>query len=156
MYGIAFYLISISALYTYALLNTLYCIDASDFEAYKVGIVSTIIGGLGGCMYCLRGLYVNCCARGSWDKKWVIWYILRPITSAGSGAVSFLFLKAGLLVLESNVSSSASEFGFYALAFIAGLNVDKFMKKIEDIGEAVFGIEKSRATGSTPTKGGED
>lgn len=152
MYGVALYLISISALYAYALFLVISCNDVGAIEPYKVGLASAIIGGLGGCMYCLRGLYVNCCARSSWDKKWIIWYILRPITSVGSGAVSFLFLKAGLLVLESNVNSNASEFGFYALAFIAGLNVDKFMKKIEDIGEAVFGIEKSRATGSSSSE----
>ena len=35
--------------------------------------------------------------------------------------------------------------GFYALAFVAGMNVDKFVAKIEDIAQATWGIEKSRA-----------
>jgi hypothetical protein len=35
--------------------------------------------------------------------------------------------------------------GFYVLAFIAGLNVDKFLSKIEEIAQTTWGIEKSRA-----------
>lgn len=143
--GVIIYLLSVTAMYGYALFMMICNSDLDCLEPYRVGILCAIIGGLGGCMYCLRGVYVNYCARDSWNDKWAIWYVLRPLTSVGAGAVSFLFLKAGLLVLESNVQSNASEYGFYALAFIAGLNVDKFIKKIEDIGEAVFGIEKSRA-----------
>ena len=63
-----------------------------------------------------------------------------------TGGVSFLFLKAGLLVLEAQSTGSSTHLGFYALAFIAGLNVDKFISKIEDIAQATWGIEKSRTT----------
>ena len=61
---------------------------------------------------------------------------------------SYLFLKAGLLILESHQQNGATEIGFYALSFIAGLNVDKFIAKIEDVAQAVWGIEKSRAAKS--------
>jgi hypothetical protein len=60
------------------------------------------------------------------------------------GGISFLFLKAGLLLLESNQNADSTDLGFYALAFVAGLNVDKFITKIEDIAQATWGIEKSR------------
>lgn len=149
MIGVVLYLLSITVLYGYCLFLVICNNDLLSLEPYRVGIICAIVGGLGGCMYCLRAVYVNYCAQDTWDNRWAIWYILRPITSVGSGAISFLFLKAGLLVLESNVQQNASEFGFYALALIAGLNVDKFIKKIEDIGEAVFGIEKSRAAKGT-------
>lgn len=146
MIGVVLYLLSITVLYGYGLFLVICNHDLLYLEPYRVGITCAIVGGLGGCMYCLRAVYVNYCVKNRWSNKWEIWYILRPITSIGSGAVSFLFLKAGLLILESNVQQTASEFGFYALAFIAGLNVDKFMNKIEDIGKTIFGIEKSRAT----------
>ncbi|EPL10415.1 hypothetical protein CF150_15213 [Pseudomonas sp. CF150] len=81
-----------------------------------------------------------------WDPDWHVWYFIRPITSIVAGAVSYLFLKAGLLVLESSAKSDASEIGFFALAFIAGLNVDKFVAKIEEVAKAVWGIDKSRAS----------
>jgi hypothetical protein len=51
--------------------------------------------------------------------------------------VSYLFLKAGLLVLGSTVNAGASKIGFFALAFISGFNVDKFVGKIEEVAKAV-------------------
>jgi hypothetical protein len=73
--------------------------------------------------------------------------------SAGSGAVAYLFLKAGLLILESGTRTDASDLGFYAISFIAGLNVDKFIRKIEEVAQSVWGIEKSRTSMPPP---GED
>ncbi len=117
-----------------------------------LGLVATcaLIGGTGGVVYCLRGVYLNACVRKSWDDQWQPWYYIRPIVSHMCGAVSFLFLKAGLLLLEAQLKTQSSEIGFMALAFIAGLNVDKFITKIEDIAQTTWGIEKSRTT-----KGGE-
>lgn len=119
-------------------------------EWLRVGLTCAAVGGLGGCMYCLRGVYLNYSVHRQWGNEWIPWYLLRPIVSAGSGAISYVFLTAGLLVLEAGPKSGASEVGFYALAFIAGLNVDKFISKLEDIAQAVWGIEKSRSS-STAT-----
>ncbi len=74
------------------------------------------------------------------------WYYIRPIVSVTCGGVSYLFLRAGLLILESGTRADSSDIGFYALAFIAGLNVDKFISKIEEVAQAVWGIEKSRTS----------
>lgn len=115
----------------------------------KTAIACTLIGGFGGTMYCLRAIYLNYCVQKSWDAKWNIWYFIRPIVSCGSGAVSYLFLNAGLLILESDKNSGSSELGFYALAFVAGLNVDKFIAKIEDLAKSIWGIEKSRSNDKT-------
>lgn len=103
-----------------------------------------LIGGVGGVVYCLRGVYLNACVRKSWDDQWQPWYYIRPVVSHLCGAVSFLFLKAGLLLLEAQPKTQSTDLGFLALAFIAGLNVDKFITKIEDIAQATWGIEKSR------------
>lgn len=112
---------------------------------YRLWLFCLIAGGTGGCVYCLRGVYLNACVRKQWDADWQPWYYIRPFVSLVCGLVSCLFLKAGLLVLESTQNQGASDFGFYALAFVAGLNVDKFIAKIEDIAQASWGIEKSRA-----------
>lgn len=105
-------------------------------------------------MYCLRSVYINACARKNWDAEWNPWYYIRPIVSLISGAVSWLFLRAGLLVLDASQPTGSSSFGFLALAFIAGYNVDKFLKKIEGISEATWGIKPSRS--STIGEGKED
>jgi len=53
-------------------------------------------------------------------------------------------LRAGLLVLDAKQNDNSNLLGFYALSFIAGLNVDNFVKKLEDIAQATWGIKKSR------------
>jgi hypothetical protein len=97
-------------------------------------------------LYCLRAVYLNFSVKGEWSKQWEIWYYLRPLVSLISGGVSYIFLKAGLLVLEAQEVESATNYGFLALAFIAGLNVDNFVKKIESIAESAWGIGKSRTS----------
>lgn len=104
----------------------------------------TLVGGIGGVVYCLRGVYLNACVRKAWDDQWQPWYYIRPLVSHLCGAVSYLFLRAGLLFLEAKPQEQTTDIGFLALAFIAGLNVDKFISKIEDIAQASWGIEKSR------------
>lgn len=84
--------------------------------------------------------------RNQWDKQWYPWYIIRPFVSILTGGVSFIFLKAGLLVLEAQSDANSSNLGYYALAFIAGLNVDKFITKVEELAEATWGIKKSRSS----------
>lgn len=107
-----------------------------------------LVGGVGGVLYCLRAVYISACIRKEWDDIWQPWYYIRPIVSHLCGGVSFLFLKAGLLVLESQKTGETTNIGFYALAFIAGMNVDKFIAKIEDIAKTTWGIDKSRISGN--------
>jgi len=105
-----------------------------------------LCGGVGGVTYCLRGIYLNACVRNNWSNSWLPWYFIRPIVSFICGVVSYLFLKTGLILLEAKQSDTTSNLALYALAFIAGLNVDKFIEKIEGIAEATWGIKKSRAS----------
>ncbi len=103
------------------------------------------IGGIGGVLYCLRAIYLNKCARKQWDADWEIWYYIRPITSSISGFVSCIFLKAGLLVLDASTTSGSTPFGYLAIAFIAGYNVDNFMKRLEQLAETTWGVKRSRS-----------
>lgn len=126
------------------------------YEPLRVALTCCATACIGGCLYCVRAVYLNRCVRKNWDTDWHTWYFLRPVASFICGGASFLFLKAGLLVLESNTKDNASEIGFYALAFVAGLNVDKFVAKIEGVAHAVWGIEKSRSASiGTERKDGE-
>lgn len=114
------------------------------WTALGLALPCALIGGVGGVVYCLRGIYLSACVRKAWDDKWQPWYYIRPIVSHLCGAISFLFLRAGLILLESQPKVQSTDLGFLALAFISGLNVDKFIAKIEDIAQATWGIEKSR------------
>ena len=103
-----------------------------------------LMGGLGGVVYCLRAVYLNRSVRNAWDTSWTVWYILRPLISSVVGGVAYVILRAGLLVLEAERSSEAGAFGFLALAFVAGFNVDRFLARVEEIAQSVWGIRPSR------------
>ena len=115
-------------------------------DTFKLLLSCAVIGGFGGILYCLRGVYLNYCVFKQWSGDWLLWYLVRPVVSIFCGGVSYLFLKAGLLILESKKETDASNLGFFAFAFIAGMNVDKFISKIEDLAQATWGIEKSRTS----------
>ncbi|UWM63541.1 hypothetical protein [Enterobacter sp. CP102] len=147
-------MISVIILYLFALLSfSTYAIGAMSLgwlpEPYaplRVPLMCGAIAYTGGCLYCFRAIYLNKCVRKNWDPDWHLWYFIRPVTSTIAGAISYLFLKAGLLILESSTNVGSSEMGFFALAFIAGFNVDKFVAKIEEIAKAVWGIDKTRSS----------
>lgn len=104
-----------------------------------------ILGGMGAIIYCMRGVYINYCAL-NWDPNWWPWYVLRPFVGSFMGFVSYIFVKAGLPLLGAQPVNDAMSWGLCALAFIAGYNVDSFLKKIENISESAFGIKPSRAS----------
>lgn len=106
-----------------------------------------LLGLIGGCAYCIRALYIQYCVKKEWDNRWVVWHMLRPSVSIICGVISLLFVKAGLLLFGASSAESSNHYGIYALAFIAGLNVDNFLKKIESVFKELGGIEKTRVSG---------
>ena len=60
------------------------------------------------------------------------------------GGVAYVFLRAGLLVLDAESESASSSLGFLAVAFVAGLNVDRFLVRIEQIAHSAWGVRPSR------------
>lgn len=117
-----------------------------QFENFRLLFSCILIGGVGGLLYCFRGVYLNYSVKDQWSDKWIAWYLIRPLVSMVCGGVSYIFLKAGLLVLEAQKENDATNLGFYALSFIAGMNVDNFVSKLEDLADATWGIKKSRAS----------
>jgi hypothetical protein len=146
-----FYLLFVLALDIWGFVLVLSGAMPDWLRPYETVSLCGLTGGIGGLVYCFRGLYVNTCARAGWDPKWMPWYFIRPIVSHLCGFISFIVLKTGLLVLESQSKADSRELGFYLLAFVAGLNVDKFVTKIEDLALTTWGIDKSRAAGSDKT-----
>lgn len=114
------------------------------FDSFSLPYHCALIGMLGGVIYCLRAVYINRSVRGKWNNDWIIWYYLRPVVSLLIGAISFIFIKAGLLFLASGSNNCESPYGFLTLSFIAGLNVDRFLRRLEDVAQISWGVEPSR------------
>lgn len=146
LWSLFFYLLIILFILVYIFLIILKGNYPEWLHPFAIPIICGICGGFGGILYCMRGIYLNYCVRKCWENYWHPWYIIRPFASIISGGISFIFLKVGLFFLESSSLNDSTHIGFYALAFIAGLNVDKFISKIEDVAQATWGIEKSRSS----------
>jgi hypothetical protein len=112
---------------------------------YQLAINCILIASLAGVLYCIRAVYTNYSARNTWEKRWEVWYYLRPLASAVAGLVAFIFLKAGIAVLEASQTGDAGMYGYMAFSFVAGYNVDRFLKMIEDLAKSKFGVEQSGA-----------
>lgn len=110
---------------------------------YQLAINCILVASMAGVLYCIRAVYTNYSARNTWEKRWELWYYLRPLASAIAGLVAFIFLKAGIAVLEASQTGEAGMYGYMAFAFIAGYNVDRFLRKIEDLAKSKFGVEQS-------------
>lgn len=120
----------------------------SWLAAYQLAINCILIATLAGTLYCTRAIYLNFSVSDSWQQRWEVWYYLRPISSAVAGLVAFIFLKASIIILEATQTEDAGYYGYLAFSFIAGYNVDRFLKKIEDLAKSTFGVEKSRSYGN--------
>lgn len=113
--------------------------------ALRIGLLCCLVGGVGGTLYRIRAVYVNRGVHDRWSSDWYCWCFLRPFASIICSGANYLFLKAGLLVLDAGRKPGSSHIGYLAFAFIAGLNVDRFVSKIEDIAQTTWGIEESRS-----------
>lgn len=147
---ISFYLVIILILYI-LLFIAMYFIDLKYIvepelllnKDLKLLLLCCVLAGLGGTIFCLRGVFEHACRNNDWAPKWNLWYYIRPIFSIGCGIIAFLFLKAGLFLLETNIPENATNIGYLVLSFIAGYNVDSFIERIEEIGKSVFSINTS-------------
>lgn len=151
-----FFEIFIGLIYGCSILFLIMGTPPESLSKIKTPLLCCLFGGIGGTTYCLRAVYLSACVKKVWDNEWLPWYFIRPLISFVCGGISWVFLKAGLIILESEQKHSASQYAFFALAFIAGLNVDKFVNKLEDIAVTVWGIEKSRVSkDSSSSEGGK-
>ena len=117
-------------------------------------VICGLVGFTGGITYCLWGVYTHACRLNDWKDRWLLWYYIRPFVSLVLGVVSYIFLKAGLLSLGSGPSQGSGESGgsggskpslivFCALAFFAGMSVEKFLDKLKEVMSAAFGSGKN-------------
>ena len=121
-------------------------VDSLPLEVGSIWIDASLFGLLGSTVYCSRSLYLQYCVKKEWDNRWIVWHVIRPFVSTICGLISLLFIKAGFLVFDASSTPSQSYYGIYAVAFIAGMNVDNFIKKIESLCKEILGIQKTRTS----------
>lgn len=102
-------------------------------------------GGLGGVIYNILG-FTKYSDKGDFNLRYKWWYFFRPITGVILGVFAFLFVAGGLMSLSGFPNDVFEEtclpvkgIMFYcALAFLAGLSTNAFVKKLNDLAETIF------------------
>jgi hypothetical protein len=111
-------------------------------------IVNTLFGILGGSTYGLASV-TTWIGNNKYGKSWTLWYISRPIIGGALALMFYFLLRAGLV---GGFPVNVGDFGFAAISIIIGLLTTTAMKKIRDIFDVLFGIEKSKEEiGDEPT-----
>jgi hypothetical protein len=145
MKKIVFYLLFLLILSVASLFYIYFDAFVNSKQTLQLIFYCISISLIGGVINCLRGVYEHKSFKKDWDKDWEIWYFIRPILSSLMGFISFIFIRAGLIVFSSQneVILKNNFWGYLAVAFIAGYNVKYFLEKLQEIGVTIWGIKKS-------------
>jgi hypothetical protein len=123
-------------------------IPGSDHPERHIFLLTVIMmfsaGVIGGCLYNFRGI-IKHTAEGTYDNKYTITYILRPLSGGVSGLVVFFILLGGALSL--NIGAGGGSEGwmtfsgrmpYIAFSIIAGFASQEFMMKLKDLAKSFF------------------
>lgn len=110
----------------------------------KLAVCCALVGILGGVTHCLRAYYLHRCVLKDWQDDWASWYFIRPLVSGVMGFISMLFIKAGLLAFSNTTEIQMDDRTvlYLAVAFLAGYNVQNFLKKLEEVSESLLGVKR--------------
>jgi hypothetical protein len=129
----------------------------NDSKVREIFVLTVIVmfaaGVIGGCLYNYRGI-IKHTAEGTYDSKYTITYVLRPISGGISGLVVFFILLGGALALTIGADGSSrgwltftGRMPYIAFAIIAGFASQEFMMKLKDLANSFFAV-KGENTGS--------
>jgi hypothetical protein len=96
-------------------------------------------GGIGGCLYSIRGFYQNI-GGDTFNSKWIWWYIFRPIISVVVGVFSYFLIVGGLMSISfsTEVTFSKGILFYCAIAFLAGFSFTHFADNLKDLSGTLF------------------
>ncbi|WP_281884444.1 hypothetical protein [Paenibacillus sp. YYML68] len=103
--------------------------------SFKPYVYYGLAGAIGGTLYALR-LFHEFYDRFS--KRWVLYYLLRPITCAGAAVMTIILFQSGILLLQTGSTVQAK----IGIAFLVGFGYGKVMEKLKTMTEVLFSESK--------------
>ncbi|HJS64662.1 MAG TPA: hypothetical protein VJ767_07360 [Nitrososphaeraceae archaeon] len=73
------------------------------------------------------------------ESGWAIWYLTRPAIGAALALITYILLRAGFV---TGGPTAISDFGVAGLSALVGLMTDEMTKKLRDVFDTLFGIQK--------------
>jgi hypothetical protein len=111
-----------------------YVTNPEKLSVLKNYIFFAFGGAIGGTLYCLRLFYQHYIRGDLHIRKWWIWYIVRPVTSAGMAVMIIILFESGIMLLTIG-DSLESKIG---LSFLVGYGFGKMIDKVEGLTQTLF------------------
>ncbi len=94
-------------------------------------------GGIGGVVGGLYALWYHIADRQDFDKHYSMWYYVQPLMGLVLGAITFLILAGGFLIVQVNIADSNAAAGArlipYLVAVLAGFKQDFVYDQLERV-----------------------
>ncbi|HJV45119.1 MAG TPA: hypothetical protein VJ824_05255 [Bacillota bacterium] len=110
-----------------------------DYQPIKEYLYFATSGAIGGTLYCLRLFHTHYVRENLNIRRWWMWYVVRPILSAGTAVMMIILFQSGILIFEIGKDLSAK----IALAFLSGYGFGKMMDKLETLTMTLFNTNTS-------------
>ena len=101
-------------------------------------ILNTMLwGGIGGVVGGLYALWYHIADRQDFDKHYSMWYYVQPLMGLVLGAITFLILAGGFLIVQVNIADPNAAAGArvipYLVAVLAGFKQDFVYDQLERV-----------------------
>jgi hypothetical protein len=115
-------------------------------------IVNTMLwGGIGGVVGALYALWWHVSDKQDFDRHYQMWYFVQPPMGMVLGAITFLIMTGGLLILDVNLMGDTASPGArllpYLIAVLAGFKQNFVYDQLERLVSAFTPANKQTATG---------
>jgi hypothetical protein len=121
-----------------------------DNPEVRLVILSIMFGVLGSSIHGITSL-TRWRSSNKLEDSYATWYLIRPLIGASLAFIVYVVLRAGLLTGGPQVTN---EIGVAAISALVGLMNTQVTKKLRDVFDTIFGIQKQEEErGDIPSPG---
>jgi hypothetical protein len=99
-------------------------------------ILVATMGFLGNMVH-IASSFTSFIGNGTFEKRWILWYFVKPFTAAGLAVIIYFVIRAGFMGYGSD-ASSVNLYGILALSALAGLFTDNATLKLKEVFDVIF------------------
>lgn len=99
-------------------------------------ILVASMGFLGNMVH-IASSFTSFVGNGTFEKRWLLWYCVKPFTAAGLSVIIYFVIRAGFMGYGSD-ASSVNLYGILALSALAGLFTDNATLKLKEVFDVIF------------------
>ena len=109
-----------------------------DNSEVRLVILSILFGVLGSSVQGITSL-ARWRSSNKLEGSYATWYLIRPLLGASLAFIMYVVLRAGLI---TGAPAETNEIGVAAISALVGLMNTQVTKKLRDVFDTIFGIEK--------------